>query len=268
MAKRSAIGVSMSQAAWVAVSRNARIFAMDELRQRFADGVLGAFWVLLAPLLQLAVFYFVFVELFRSRAAETGNYLVFLAIGFWPWMAFSETVLRGTALFVEKAGLTQKVRVSKIGMFMGVTLASFLLHAVGFLMVLSVLLFSAEISVSIQWLLLPLIWLVLYVFAVSVGLFFSVVNVFVRDTAKVVGLVMTLWFFVTPIFYPVSALPSIALQLQAYNPLSIVVELNRGIVRAEIVDVALYPMFVVMTVCATLAAGLYRRVSRRLEEFL
>lgn len=249
------------------IVRSAKIFALDEFRQRLADGIIGAFWLFLAPLLQLTVFYFVFVELFQSRSAGVDDYLVFLAIGFWPWLAFSETVTRCTSVFVERAAIAKKVRISRIGMFFGIASTSFVFHLIGFALVLFVLAYLGSVRVSAMWFYLPALWLLLYFFSVCVALIFALINVFVRDTAKVVGLLLTIWFFTTPIFYPVSSLPKISVSLQALNPIGSIIQMNRDLVGgAEVVDASFKSIALVVGV-ALLAVFLYWRVAVELEEF-
>lgn len=249
------------------IAQSARIFAKDELRQRIADGAIGVFWIFLAPLLQLAVFYFVFVELFQARSAGVHNYLVFLSIGFWPWLAFSETVVRCTPLLVEKAGIAGKVRISRIGMFTGVAFTSFSFHVAGFVLVLLVLSCWGEVTISTNWLLLPILWAALFAFSFSIAIIFSLLNVFIRDTARIVGLFLTLWFFTTPIFYPASSLPSFSSNLQAYNPLGVIISMNRELVQGERVSNLSSPSIILICSAFALAVFLYRRVRFELEEF-
>lgn len=249
------------------IFNSAMIFAKEELRQRLFDGVLGFSWLFLLPGLQLLVFYFVFVEMFQQRSGVTQNYLVFLALGFWPWLAFSETVLRGTALFLEKSVIAKKVRFSKLGMFFGVSLTTFAFHLVGFVCVLVLFLFFGVVDVSIYWLLLPLLWVLHFLFALCIGLIASIVNVFIRDTTKFVGLVMTLWFFTTPIFYPASALPTATAGLQIFNPIASVVQLNRIIVQGGSLAESILPTIIVIFATSLLAAFVYGRTSVELEEF-
>lgn len=249
------------------IASSAMIFAKEEFRQRIFDGVLGFSWLLLLPGLQLLVFYFVFVEIFKQRSGVSENFLVFLALGFWPWLAFSETVLRGTSLFLEKSSIAKKVRFSKLGMFIGVSATTFAFHLVGFICVLILLKLFGVIQFSVFWLALPILWSMHFLFALSIGLIASLVNVFIRDTTKFVGLILTLWFFTTPIFYPPSALPSVSISLQPYNPIAAVVKLNRALVQGGDYRESVFPLAIVISVTCLIAAFLYRRISVELEEF-
>src|SRR5690606_25453159 len=85
-------------------------FLRLDLAARFQGNVAGAAWTVLAPLLQLAVFFLVFVHIFGQRVpglSGTGV-VAFLALGFWPWFAFSEAIARATTALPDHAGLDRK----------------------------------------------------------------------------------------------------------------------------------------------------------------
>ncbi len=89
------------------------LLVRQDLRQRFTGNILGAAWAVLAPLLQLLVFAVVFVQIFKARVPglDERGYVAFLALGMWPWFAFSEAVARGVSALTDSAGLLAKVAV-------------------------------------------------------------------------------------------------------------------------------------------------------------
>jgi lipopolysaccharide transport system permease protein len=84
-----------------------RLFTRQDLSTRFQGNVGGLAWAFAAPVLQLGIFYFVFTQIFKARVPglEGVGYLAFLALGFWPWFAFSEAVGGGTPTSPEKGGM-------------------------------------------------------------------------------------------------------------------------------------------------------------------
>ena len=86
-------------------------FIARDLKNRFAGSFSGGLWALLQPLLQLAVYSFVFVHVFKARipGADAPGYLPFLVVALWPWTAFAEAVLRSTTAIQDNAALIGKV---------------------------------------------------------------------------------------------------------------------------------------------------------------
>ena len=111
-----------------------------ELEERHRGSLLGAAWLLLLPLLQLAVLAFVFGQLLPARAAGGAlPYAAFLALGLWPWMVFANAASRGVGALAENAALIGKVAIPHGLLVDSRALASVLLDLAGFVAVLAVL---------------------------------------------------------------------------------------------------------------------------------
>jgi lipopolysaccharide transport system permease protein len=215
-------------------SRETALLALlirQDLRQRFAGNLLGLTWAVLAPLLQLAVFNLVFVHILKARVPglEGGTYLVFLALGFWPWFAFSEALVRGCTAITEHAALADKVALPRALPVLSAVITAFGLHAVGYALVLLALLCF---GVPLDWRQLPfalLHWLPLLAIAVGLALALASVQVFIRDLAQSVGFLVTLWFFLTPIIYAPEVVPPRFAQWLALNPVTGIVDAQRAL---------------------------------------
>lgn len=207
------------------------LFVAQDLQARFTGSMLGAAWSLIAPLLQLAVFYVVFLHIFKARVPGLAPdaYLVFLALGFWPWFAFSEAVSRSTTAVQDHAALAAKIALPRAVPVIAKVLASFVVHGVGFLAVLLVLL---AIGPPLHWSNLPVaiaLWLPLLGMALGVGLFVAAVQVFVRDLGQTIAPLLSLWFFLTPIVYALQMAPGGLSRLLLWNPLTAIVEGQRDL---------------------------------------
>lgn len=246
------------------------LFLRQDLRQRFAGNLLGVAWAVLAPLLQLAVFNLVFVHILKARVPglEGSNYLVFLALGFWPWFAFSEAVTRGCTAITDHSALAGKVAVPRAVPVLAAVCTAFLLHGLGYLLVLLAL---ALFGPALDWSQLPfalLHWLPLLVMAGGLALAVAAVQVFIRDLAQTIGLLITLWFFLTPIIYAPETVPSRLAQWLAINPITGIVDAQRallpglsslpGSTTATWVGAVLIPL---------LGMLVFRRLRQHLEEF-
>lgn len=246
------------------------LFVRLDLRQRFSGNLLGIAWALLAPILQLAVFNLVFVHILQARVPGLAgiNYLVFLALGFWPWFAFSEALVRACTGITDHAGLANKVAVPRWMPVLAAVLTSFLLHGVGYALVLSIL---ALWGVQLDWAMLPfalLHWLPLLTMACGVGLVLAALQVFIRDLAHAIGLMMTLWFFLTPIIYAADIVPATLVPWLILNPVIGVIDAQRALLPG----LGAMPGSEISTWLGGLILPLagvlfYRRLRPHLEEF-
>ena len=246
-------------------------FFREEIRQRLADGLLGWSTILVLPFLQLAIFYLVFVEIFQTRTGvdAQGNYLLFLVLGLWPWLAFSETVLRLSSTLIEKSALAKKVRFSRFSVLLGVGLASYLFHALGFVVVLAALALLGFIQPSLHYVVCVLPWVLLLVFALALGTLGAIISVFVRDLPKILGLLMTLVFFLTPVFYPTVTLPDSFREALLWNPVATILDFHRAVFSiggSDARDLAAACLTIMVSVA--LAVGIYRRFDPHIEDFL
>lgn len=250
--------------------RLCRLFARQDLAARFHGNVGGLLWALASPLLQLAIFYVVFAQIFRARipGLEGAGYVAFLALGFWPWFALSESVARATTTYVDQAGLIRKVAVPPSALVLARVAGAFLLHGLGFI---AVLLALQVVGVDIDWAGLPLVvalWLPLLVLASGLALLVASAQVFIRDMAQAIGLLLSFWFFLTPIIYAREMVPDWLRPALDLNPLTGLVEAHRSLllgVGGEIPWLATLAGTMVLVL-----AGLFvhRRCRDVIEDFL
>lgn len=200
---RGKIAFSMS-----AASLTLRFF-QRELRNRFAGSFSGGLWALIQPLILLAVYAFVFVNVFKARVpgADAPGYIPFLVTALWPWTAFSEAILRSTTAVQDNAALIGKVVLPREVLVLASVASSFAVQLLGFLAILIVLaLFGQGIALSRLPLALML-YVPLFALALGFALICASIQVFVRDLAQALGQLMTLLMFASPVFYDRELLP-------------------------------------------------------------
>ena len=249
-------------------------FVRRELRNRYLGSVSGGLWALIQPLAQLAIYGFVWAYVFRMRApggdASPAAIVPFLALGVWPWNAFSEAIMRSTTAIQDNASLIGKVALPRWILVLATAAASFLLHGLGFCAVL-LLLSLLGMHVDLLW--LPVALLVfaqLFVLALGFAFLFSAVQVFVRDLSQVLAQVMPLWMFLSPVLYSREYLPQAYRGWFDLNPFSFYPEflratlLGSGGVGMQAAAIAL------LVAVVTLAVGfwVFRRLDPRFEDFL
>lgn len=189
-----------------------------DLKSRYRNSVLGFLWSLLNPLGMMLVFTIISPMLFRDDAIE--NYPVFLLSGLLAWNYFSASIMTGANSVVSNGHLIKKIHFPTEVL----PISTILANLVNFLLALLVL-FAVILVFRIgfsPWIwLLPVVILIQTLFTLGIVFFLSALQVYYHDTLIVMDVVMLAWFFLTPVFYSSSLLPS------AYTMFGITVDVQR-----------------------------------------
>ena len=182
-----------------------RNLVVSELKVRYKNSALGFVWSLLNPLGMMVVFTVVFGVLWPNNYIE--KYPLFLLCGLLPWNYLAASINSSTNSIVANSNLVKKVYFPREVLPISSVLAQLINFLLAFIVLFAVLLiFRSNLS---PWLpLLPAVILIQTVFTLGVALVLSTLNVFYRDTAIILEVVMLAWFFLTPIFYSVEMLPA------------------------------------------------------------
>jgi lipopolysaccharide transport system permease protein len=223
--------------------------------------MLGIFWSFLNPLLMLSVYTFVFTEVFRMRWTPTGGankleFAVILFAGQLVFTLFAECVGRAPGLIVSNPNYVKRV-VFPLEIFTWVSLLTAMFHfCVGLLVLLPVLLYTYG-SVPFTALLLPLAILPMALLCAGLGWLLGALGVYVRDIGQIIGLVITALMFLSPLFYPASAVPAAHRWLLDLNPLTMPIESARQLlIFGELPDPLKWSIH--LAACAvTAAVGLW-----------
>ena len=254
-------------------SRDRALFAnfyRRELTTRYLGSVSGLLWALLHPLALLAVYYFVFTQVFRTTGLVGQSFLAFVAVALWPWLAAQEALQRGTVSLGSYSGLIRKVAFPHEIVVYASVAATLTLHFVGYLAVLVVLWIGGE-PIRFEGLLVAVpLWVVLAIAITGLALLLSSLQVFVRDVEHVLMPVMMILMYLTPILYPLALVPEHLRPYVAANPFSWLVDRLRealldGRVTFEWTDVVS-----LLTALALFAAGraMFVRLSPHFEDFV
>ncbi len=196
-------------------------FVSNEIRGRFAGSIGGFVWSLLTPLANLLIYIFVFsvVLKIRLKPMETGtdSFAVFFLAGMLPWLAFSEALNSSTDLFLGRANLITKVAFPLELLPLTGVIVPFFLNGLGFVMYIVYLIFKGYAHVGWFW--LPVVVAVHMVFTLGLIILVSSLSVFLRDIKQFIGIVLSLWFFLTPIIYPLSMVPEKFRLMIKLNPM-------------------------------------------------
>lgn len=201
-----------------------------ELKRRFARSRLGALWFILHPLAQAAIFAIVLSEILAAKLPGITNkagYAIYLMAGMAAWSLFSEIVTRSTTIFIEYSGALKKIAFPRLCLPIIVGGSALLNHVLLLLAIAVVFLFFGHLP-GVAWIVLPLGVVLITAFAFGLGVLLGIFNVFARDVGQVLGVVVQLWFWLTPIVYPPEALPKSLSWMADYNPMAPLVRIYQN----------------------------------------
>jgi ABC-type polysaccharide/polyol phosphate export permease len=175
-----------------------------DLKVRYKNSVLGVLWSLVNPLAMMAVFTVVFTFMLPNNT--TPNFPVFVLCGILPWNFFRDSLMGAIASVVNNAPLIKKVYFPREALPISVILGN-LVNFLLALIVLFVMILVFRMPLTRWAWLLPVVIVTQVFFTAGLGLILSTANVFYRDTAMIMEVLILAWFFLTPVFYPIEVLP-------------------------------------------------------------
>ncbi len=209
-----------------------------EVMSRYKGSFLGLLWSLIIPILMLAIYTFVFSVVFKVRLDQDNGiyddkttFALLLFIGLIIYNLFSECLSRAPGLILANVNYVKKI-IFPLEILPWVTLGSALFHAgISFLVLMAFLLIAGN---SIHWtlILLPVVVLPLLLLIMGLSWLLASIGVFVRDIGQFIGLILTMMLFMSPIFYPASALPESVRSYLFLNPLTFIIEQTRAVILA------------------------------------
>ena len=209
-----------------------------DFKVKYKRSVLGVVWSLLYPILMMTVMAIVFSQMFKFKV-EGINYLVYLMTGIIMFNYFSEATTTAMTSVVDNFLLINKVYIPKYVfplakcLFVGI---NFLLTLIPWLAIIGLSYVGlGEYICHFNWgyLILPYIFLCFFLFTVGIGLFLSCVSVFLRDVFYIYGIIVTIWNYLTPVFYSIEILPVKLQFIMQFNPLYQFLTATREIVLYE-----------------------------------
>jgi ABC-type polysaccharide/polyol phosphate export permease len=193
---------------------------LASVKARYRRTFAGFIWVLLNPLLQFGVQSLVFKQFLKLQIP---NYYLFLLGGLLPWIFITSTLQMGTPIFVTQSHLLKSFKISPMVIIASQILDNFINFMASVLLILTpVYLFSEQPLFNILALPIAIVPLVLTTAALTVTL--AIQNVFYRDINFVIGFVLSIVFFLTPVFYPRAYVPDNLRWIVDWNFLVYIIE--------------------------------------------
>ena len=207
-----------------------------DIRSRYIRSTIGFFWSIINPILFLLIFTFLFSIVFKIKIGDYGKekgFVEFLICGFLPWIAFSEASFKCTGVIIENSNLVKKLKFPSELFVVSTVISSFVLQLIGFGLFILALIFLGKIESFLFLLLLPFVFILQILFTIGIGLILSCINVFFRDMAQIANSLFMIWFYASPVMYPLSMVPEKYRIFLEVNPITHLLEIYRALILRQ-----------------------------------
>jgi len=192
------------------------ILTIKEFKIKYKGSILGYIWSLLNPLLLTIIFYFAFKIVLKI---PTKDYLLFLIAGLFPWQWFANSLSISPNILIYNANIIKKIYFPRCFLPLAVVLSEMIHFLLSIPIIFITAIFYKKIP-SYHWFLgIPLILIPQFLFTFGLTLLISALNVFFRDLERIVFFLLTIIFYLTPIIYDESLIPTKYKLILSLNPL-------------------------------------------------
>ena len=204
---------------------------------RYRGAMFGVLWIFLSPLIMLTIFAFIFGHIFQARWPQQdagAPFWLLLYSGLIAFNLFAETISRAPTSVRGYPSFVKKI-IFPVNILPVVPLGAALVHAgFNFLILLVALGLTGHLHAGIM--LFPLLVTPLLLLALGLSWFLAAWGVFLKDMTQIVPVFVQMLLFLSPVFYPVSAVPKVLRPIYQYNPLGAVIESSRAVIAAQPVE--------------------------------
>jgi len=199
------------------------------IRDKYLGSSLGSIWAIINPLLMLGIYTFVFGYVFKSKlpgSETTLAYSIWLISGYGPWISINESIMAATTSVVSGAGLVKNLAFKTEVLPIASALTGIVPLAISIIFLFILLIIDGNPPTYHAVFIFPTI-VIQFFFIIALGFFLSAIHVFVRDFGVILPNLLIMFLFLTPIFYPDSAIPRVLQIVSRFNPLYILADSYR-----------------------------------------
>lgn len=238
------------------------------IRARYQQSVLGWFWAVLQPTAQVAIYTVVFTMVVRI---DTGNipYVIFSYVAMVPWTLLATSLTDMSNSLVDNMSLVNKIYFPREILPVAALLARLMDFGVAAILIVVLMVIYRIHIFPMGLLFLPVILLIQLVFMLGLGLATAAANVFIRDIRSLIVLGLQLWFYASPIIYPVTAVPENLRPYYYLNPMNGIIESYRDVLlRSQMPGNYLLPAAVISVVTFVLGYWFFKRVEFQFADII
>lgn len=237
-----------------------------ELRVRYRRSLIGFAWTMLQPMLMMGVLHIAFSTIFRFNVE---NYPVYVLAGLLFWNFFSQSIVTSMNSLRANGGLIQKLPVPK-SVFPLAVVISGVINLLAALLPLLGLLVATGHPLRPAMLFLPVSIAIAALFTLGAGLLLAPLAVFFHDIVELIGVILQIVLFLTPIMYPMAIVPERWHWIIRYNPVRSILEVFRDPIYYGKIPPASHLSVAVLLAIGLFAIGAFAfsRTSRRITHYL
>lgn len=198
--------------------------AIFEFKKRSLDTYFGWVWSVISPLSQMAILLFILIYVFKSPQEHL---VLWLISGITVWTFIQTSILKTCQSIVSRRGMIQNQNISQDQIVMADLLSEFLIFSPFLILAITVAFIEQTYSLKLFWIIYLVLTLLIFLFGIALGV--ATITVFMRDLPHLIGIVLQVAFWLTPIAYAKSTLNPYIAMLISLNPFTHFVELSQNI---------------------------------------
>jgi len=195
---------------------------------RYQQSLLGGLWIIIQPTATVIILSIIFTYFIPIDTGEI-PYIVFSYVAVIPWSFFSSSLTDMSFSLVQNMGLITKIYFPREILPLSAMMARLLDLGVASVLLIVLMLIYQSPAYPIGWLYLPLILIIQIALILGLGLFVAALNVFFRDVQSMLTLILQIWFYASPIIYPVTLVPENLRPYYFLNPMAGILEAYRAV---------------------------------------
>ncbi|MCY0907999.1 MAG: ABC transporter permease [Sulfobacillus thermotolerans] len=205
-----------------------RNLAVRDVETRYKHSILGLYWAIINPLVTAGIFGFVFGVIFHESSKPI-PYVVFMLTGITFWNFFANGIMSAVGSVSGNASLLAKIYFPRIVLPTAAVLARFIdfLFSLGVLIVF-IILYDTPIHWSTLW--IPALLILQVLFTLGIGYLVAALNVLYRDINQLMGLLLLVWMYFSPVMYPVTNLKPSLRSILLMNPIGSILQMERDVI--------------------------------------
>jgi ABC-2 type transport system permease protein len=203
--------------------------AIRDVKIRYQLSILGLYWAVINPLLTAIIWSFVFSQIFRAQGIEGVPYVVFVFCGIAFWSLFANSLLTAVNCLTGNASVLSKLYFPRVILPTASVMAR-VVDLIFSLIVLCILMVAYKVTPGqgLYW--LPLFLLIELLFTLGMAFIVSALNVLYRDMGQILGVLITFWFYISPILYTMEQVPAGIKDYFIFNPIGELIYMETSVI--------------------------------------